>query len=185
MLCLKPKFLFEEDDGSKFGSIVLNVEAILLTLDDCMTATDTNIVDSDLALVAPAKLELRLLGSDCEQVDVSGGVLVEGHRLQQNIVVVVIHLLREIDDLVDVSLYLEGVRVHLLANLAFETLPVERSHVLVLSIWRFLLLLGQHPVLQALEVNQTYSSFALASNDQWVVGVLLGRPANSALDLIF
>ena len=76
MLGLESKFLFEENNGSKFGGVVLDVKAVLLALDDSMTATDTNVIDSNLALVAPAQLELRLLWSDGEQVDVSGGILV-------------------------------------------------------------------------------------------------------------
>ena len=76
MLGLESKFLFEENNGSKFGGVVLDVKAVLLALDDSMTATDTNVIDSHLALVAPAQLELRLLWSDGEQVDVSGGILV-------------------------------------------------------------------------------------------------------------
>jgi hypothetical protein len=94
VLGLKSKFLLEQDDGSKFGGIVLYIEAVLLALDDGMTSTDTYVVDPHLALVAPAKFELRLFGSNGEQVDISGCILVERHRLQQNIVVVVVHLLR-------------------------------------------------------------------------------------------
>jgi len=37
--------------------------------------------------MASSKLELTLLGGDSEQVDVSGGVLVKGHGLKQDIVV--------------------------------------------------------------------------------------------------
>ena len=80
-------------------------------------------------------------------MNVPRSVLVKGHGLQQNIVVVIVHLLRKINDLVDRTAYFEGVGVHLLAYLALETFPVEGAHVLVLSIWRLLLLLGQYPVL--------------------------------------
>lgn len=147
MLGLESKFLFQKDDGSKLRGVVLDVKAVLLALDDGMAATNTYVVDPNLTLVTPSKFELRLLGSDGEQVNISGGILVERHGLQENIVVVIVHLLREIDDLVDVSLNLEGIRVHLLADLAFETLPVEGPNVLVLSIRWLLLLLCQHPIL--------------------------------------
>ena len=73
----------------------------------------------------------------------------------------------------------------MLADFTLETLPVERSHVLILGIWRLLLLLGKHPVLEALEVNETNGTLALASNDQGVLCVFLGTPANSALNLVF
>lgn len=118
-----------------------------------MTSADTYIIDTHLTLVASAKLELGLFGGDSEKMNVPGSVFVKRHRLQENIVVVVIHLLREINDLVYRSLDLECVRIHLLAYLAFETLPVEGSYILVLGIWWLLLLLCQHPVLQTLEMN--------------------------------
>jgi hypothetical protein len=142
MLCLQPKLVLKENDSSKLGSIVLNVEAVLLALDDCVAPTHTDVVDSHLALMPSSKLELRLLGGNCEQMDVSGSVLVQRHRLKQNIVVVAGHLLRKINDLVYRPLDFEGVGIHLLAYLAFETLPVEGTDVLVLSIWWLLLLLG-------------------------------------------
>ena len=118
---------------------------------------------------------------------ITGVVLVKRHGLKQNVVVVVVvNVLGDVHNLVDVLLDLERVWVHLLADFALEALPVEASHIALSAVLRsFLLFLHLQPVLQALEVNKTYSSFALASNDQWVVGVLLGRPANSALDLIF
>jgi hypothetical protein len=117
-------------------------------------------------------------------MNVSGSVLVQGHGLEENIVVVIIHLLGKIDDLVYASLYLEGVWIHLLADFTLKTLPVEGSHILVLSIGWLLLLLGEHPVLQALEVNQANRTLALASNNQWVCGVLLRTPTNSALNIV-
>lgn len=64
MLGLKSKFLLQQYDGSKFGGIVFYIEAVLLTLDDGMTSTDTYVVDPNLALVAPSKFELRLFGSN-------------------------------------------------------------------------------------------------------------------------
>lgn len=142
MLCLQPKLVLKKNDGSELGSIVLNVEPILLALNDSMATTNTDVVDSHLALMTSSKLELRLLWRDRKQMDVSGGVLVQRHRFEQNIVVVAGHLLRKINDLVYRPLNFEGVWIHLLAYLTFETLPVEGTDVLVLSVWRLFLLLG-------------------------------------------
>ena len=72
----------------------------------------------------------------------------------------------------------------MLADFTFETLPVKRAYVLVLGIWWFFLFLSQHPVLQALEMDKTYGTSALASNDERIVSVFLGTPADSALDLV-
>lgn len=72
----------------------------------------------------------------------------------------------------------------MLADLTFETLPVEGSYVLVLSIWWLLLFLCQHPILKALEVNQTNGTLAFACDDKWVSFILLRTPADSALNLI-
>ena len=58
--------------------------------------------------------------------------------------------------------------IHVFANFAFESLPVERSHILVLSAWWFFLLLCEDPTLQALKMDQTHCSFALASHNKRV-----------------
>ena len=70
------------------------------------------------------------------------------------------------------------------AYLALETFPVEGAHILVLGIWWLLLLLGEHPVLQTLEVDKTDRTLALASNNQWIGFVFLRTPTNSALNVI-
>lgn len=57
---LESELVLEEDDGSKFRGIVLNVESVRLALDDCMASTNTDIVDSHLRLVASSKFELAL-----------------------------------------------------------------------------------------------------------------------------
>jgi hypothetical protein len=72
----------------------------------------------------------------------------------------------------------------MLADFTFETLPVKRAYVLVLGIWWFFLFLSQHPVLQALEMDEAYGTYTLASNNERIVGVFLGNPADSALDLV-
>ena len=130
------------------------------------------------------KFELRLFGCHREKMNVSWSVFVKRHRLEKNIVVVIIHLLGEVNDLVYASSDFEGVWVHLLTYLALESLPVEGAHVLVLGIWWLLLLLSKHPVLQALEVDQAHSTLALAGNDQWIGLVFLRTPTNSALNIV-
>jgi len=46
------------------------------------------------------------------------------------------------------------------------------------------LFLSEDPVLEALEVNEADGTLAFACNDQRIVGVFFGTPADSALDLI-
>lgn len=48
------EFVLEQDNGSKFRSIIFDVEAILLALDDCMASANTNVIDSYLTLMASA-----------------------------------------------------------------------------------------------------------------------------------
>ena len=64
-------------------------------------------------------------------------------------------------------------------------LPVERAHVLILAVRWLFLFFSEHPVFQALEMDETYGTSALAGSDQWVLGVFLWTPADSALDLVF
>jgi hypothetical protein len=72
----------------------------------------------------------------------------------------------------------------LFADFTFETLPVKRPYVLVLGIWWFFLFLSENPILEALEMNETDSTLTLASDDQRIVLVFLGTPADSALNLV-
>jgi hypothetical protein len=44
----KSKFVFQQNDRTKLRSIIFNIEAIRLALDDGMTSAYTNIVDSHL-----------------------------------------------------------------------------------------------------------------------------------------
>ena len=93
-------------------------------------------------------------------MDVPAGVLVKRHGLKQNVVAVAAgslsNLLRKIDDLVDELTDFESVRVHGLANLALELLPVEGPNVHVGSRERLFLLLCQHPALEAVKVDKSY-----------------------------
>ena len=55
------------------------------------------------------------------------------------------NLVDQVDDLVDSHPNLESVRIHLLTDFAFESLPVKRSDIHVGGTWWLLLLLGEHP----------------------------------------
>jgi len=101
-------------------------------------------------------------------MDVSGSILIKWHRLQQNVVVSDGQLLRKINDFVNRPLYLEGIWIHLLANFTFKTLPVKRSDVLILGIWRLFLFLSEDPIFQALEMDETNSSSTFTCNNKWI-----------------
>lgn len=60
MLGFESKLVLEQNNGSKFGGVIFNIEAILLALYNCMTSTHTDIIDSHLAFMASSKLEFRL-----------------------------------------------------------------------------------------------------------------------------
>ena len=134
--------------------------------------------------MASTQFELGLLGGHCQQMDVSGSVLVKGHGLQEDVVTVSLRcdFISLIDDFVDGLTNFESVWIHLLANFAFESLPVERPNVLVLCTGWFFLLLSEDPTLQAVEVDQAHSTLAFACNDKGVGLVVLVAPADSALD---
>lgn len=58
--------------------------------------------------------------------------------------------LNDVDQLVDVTVNLEKVRVGLLADFAFKLLPIHASQ----TVSFFLLHLGRQPILQAVVVNK-------------------------------
>jgi hypothetical protein len=119
-------------------------------------------------------------------MDIAGVVFVKRHRLKQNVVAVVaIDVLGDVNYFMDGVSDLEGVWVHLLADFALKTLPVEASHVGLGAVLRsLLLLLRLQPVFQALEVDEADRAFALAGDDKRVFGRLLGGPADAALNLV-
>lgn len=57
VMSLQSKLVFQKDDGAEFGSIVFDVEAVLLTLDDSVASTDRDIIYTHLRLMASSKLE--------------------------------------------------------------------------------------------------------------------------------
>ena len=141
---LKPQLVLEEDDGSELGSVVLDVETILLTLDDGVTPTNRDVVDSHLTLVASSKFELALIRGHGEQVDISGRVLIQWHGLEKDVVGRggLGYFLSQIDNFEDSWSNLESVWIHMFANFAFESFPVEGTNVLGRLGDRLFLLLG-------------------------------------------
>ena len=71
MLGLQPELLLQQDDGAELGSIVLDVKTIMFALNDCVTAANTDIVNTYLTLMTSSKLELGLLRRHGQQVNVS------------------------------------------------------------------------------------------------------------------
>lgn len=136
--------------------------------------------------MASTQLELGLLRRDSQQMDVSGSILVERHGLQKDIVTVSLRcdFISLIDDFVDSLTNFESVWIHLLANFAFESLPVERPNVLVLSTGWLFLLLSENPTLEAIKVDKTHSTLAFACNDKGIGLVILVSPADSALNRV-
>jgi len=142
--CLESELVLQKNDGSELRSIVLDVESVWFALDDGVTSAHTDVIDSHLTLVTSTELELALGVGDCKQMNVSGRILVERHRLKKDVVVVGLtsDFICKINNFVNYFLNLERVWVHLFADFAFEPLPVERSHVLVRLGQRLFLLLG-------------------------------------------
>lgn len=52
MVSLKSQLVFKHYDGSEFGSVILNVESVLLALDYSMASADTDVIDSNLTFMA-------------------------------------------------------------------------------------------------------------------------------------
>ena len=151
-----------------------------------MAPTYWNIVDSYLTFMTSSQFEFGLLRSYSQQMDVSWGILIKWHWLKKNVVAICLScdFIGLIYNFVDGFVNFESVRIHLLANLAFKSFPVERSNVLVLSTWWFFLFLSEDPTLQALEMNETNSSFAFACYDKRVLLIIFVAPADSALNLV-
>lgn len=91
-------------------------------------------------------------------MDVPRCVLVQWHRLQQNVTTTFFGF-GNVDELEKVIIFLENIGVTLLADFAFKLLPVVRSYVFAVLFDVPLLL---QPVLQALKMNQSHRASALA-----------------------
>ena len=130
--------------------------------------------------MAATQLEIRLLVRNCEHVNVATCVLVERHRLQQDVLAALFRLL-DVDQFEKRLTFLENVRVALLTDLTFKLLPVVACHVLAVL---FNVPLRLKPAFEALIVNQADRSGTLARQDQRVVFSLLRTPTEATLNLI-
>lgn len=187
MMSFKSQLVLKQNDCSELGSIIFNIEAILFALDDCMTSTNTDIIDSYLTFMTSSKLELSLLWSNSEQMNVSRSIFVKRHTLKQNIVACCIlsDFLMQINNLVDLHVNFERVGIHLFADLTLKSFPVIGAYIHICGTWSFELLLSKNPILQALEVNNTNRTFAFTSKNKRIGIVIFGTPTNSTLNLIF
>ena len=85
MVLCQPQRVLQEHDRTKLRQIVFNVETVLATLNDGVTARDGDIVDADFAFVPATKFEIGFFFRDGEHVDVTTRVLVQRHRLEQDV----------------------------------------------------------------------------------------------------
>ena len=88
---------------------------------------------------------------------IARSVLVQGHRLKQN--EILSDGLLHINQLKQLVLPFENVRIGLLANLALKLLPVVAGDILPVLLG---VTLGLDPVLQAFEMDQTHGTATLA-----------------------
>jgi hypothetical protein len=90
-------------------------------------------------------------------VYIARSVLVQGHRLKQN--EILSDGLLHVNQLKQLVLPFENVRIGLLANLALKLLPVVAGDILPVLLG---VTLGLDPVLQAFEMDQTHGTATLA-----------------------
>jgi hypothetical protein len=90
-------------------------------------------------------------------VYIARSVLVQGHRLKQN--EILSDGLLYVNQLKQLVLPFENVRIGLLANLALKLLPVVAGDILPVLLG---VTLGLDPVLQAFEMDQTHGTATLA-----------------------
>ena len=114
-------------------------------------------------------------------MDVPGSVLVQRHGFEQNIFSIWLGL-SYVDQLEKIVSLFENVRVALLADFAFEFLPIVAGDILAVV---FDVSLSFDPIFQALEVNKTYRASALTCKDEGIALIFFAAPAKSALHLFF
>jgi hypothetical protein len=90
-------------------------------------------------------------------VYIARSVLVQGHRLKQN--EILSDGLLHVNQLKQLVLPFENVRIGLFANLALKLLPVVAGDILPVLLG---VTLGLDPVLQAFEMDQTHGTATLA-----------------------
>ena len=135
-----------------------------------MAPTDGDVIDPHLRLVASAQFELTLVGGHSQEMDVSRSVFVKRHGLEQDVVGTrgLLDLLRHVDNFEDSLVDFESIWIHVFADLTLEPFPVEGPDILGGLIDRLFLLLSENPTLEALEVDQTDGSLALACQNKGV-----------------
>ena len=108
--------------------------------------------------MASSKFEFRELWGDSQQMDIPAGVFVKRHGFKQDVVVIGgrCNFIDKIDNLVNCWANFKGVWVHLFADFTLEAFPIKGTNIHVLGGQWFFLFLGEHPRLQALEMDQSY-----------------------------
>lgn len=161
MVLSEAQGVLEEDDGAEFREVVFNVETVLFAFNYSVAPGDRDIVDANLTFMAATELEFGLLVCYCEHVDVSRCVLIQRHRLQKDVFLIGLGLI-DVDQFEKILALLENVGVALLADLAFEFLPVVRGYIFTVFL---LLALCFDPRLEAFEVNESDRASALAGKN--------------------
>lgn len=144
---LQAKLIFQQDDCTELGRVVFNVKTVMFAFYDCVTSGNTDIIDSNLRFMTSTKFKLSLLGCDSQQMDIPGSILVQWHGFKKNVVGLSwgSDFINQINNFVDCFTDFECVWVHLFANLAFKSFPVEWSNILILGWWWFFLFLCKDP----------------------------------------
>jgi len=128
MIFSKPQGILKKNDGAEFRKVILDVETVLVALDYRVASAHRDVIDPHFTLVPSSKFKFRLLVSHCEHMDVSRSVLVERHRLEQDVLAAWLRFV-DVDQFEQSLALLEYVGIGLLADFAFEFLPVVTSDV--------------------------------------------------------
>lgn len=123
MIFSKAQRILQKHDCTEFRQIIFNVETVFSALYDSVATADGDIIDSYFTFVASSEFEIRFLICHSKHMDVTRCILVEWHRLKQDVLATGLRLIN-IDEFEERLAFSEDVRIALLANLAFKFLPV-------------------------------------------------------------